>query len=101
MTFEAPDAITVWPALTPPAVEVEMPGEPCVLTDVRLREALVAGVALWTGLEVVVAGFNGRAVVHPISDIAAFTLPYGTRVRRDGDRADGAPRFVKVRVGEK
>ena len=92
---DRPDAITVWPAPTPPAVEVEMPSEPCVLTDVQLREALAAGVALWTGLEVVVTGFNGRAVVHPISDITAATLPDGTRARRDGDR------FVKVREGEK
>lgn len=89
------------PAPTPPAEEVELPTEPCVLTDVRLREALVAGVALWTGLEVVAAGFNGLAAVHPVSDLTAFTLPDGIRARRDGEHADGRPRFIKVREGEK
>lgn len=78
-----------------PAVEeVELPTEPCVLTDVRLREALVAGAALWTGLEVVVAGFAGRAVVMRVRDLVAFTLPDGIRARRDGEHEDGTPRFV-------
>ena len=81
---------------TPPAVGVELPGEPCVLTDVQLREVLAAGVALWTGLEAVTTGFNGRAVAHSASDLTAFTLPDGTRSRRDGNHADGTPRFVKV-----
>ncbi|MCV7565088.1 hypothetical protein M3E78_005695 [Micrococcus luteus] len=80
----------------PHAEEVELPTEPCVLTDVRLREALVAGVALWTGLEVVAAGFNGLAAVHPVSDLTAFTLPDGIRARRDGDHPDGEPRFFKT-----
>lgn len=84
------------PAPTPPAEEVELPTEPCVLTDVRLREALVVGVALWTGLEVAAAGFNGLAAVHPVSDLTAFTLPDGIRARRDGERAGGEPRFVKT-----
>ncbi|MDO4240861.1 hypothetical protein [Micrococcus sp.] len=78
-----------------PAEEVELPGEPCVLTDVRLREALATGLALWTGLEVVAVGFDGCALVYPTWDITAFTLPDGTRARRDGDHADGGPRFVK------
>lgn len=85
------------PAPTPPAEEVELPGEPCVLTYVRLREALAAGVALWTGREVSVAGFDGRADIHSTSDLTAFTLPDGTRARRDGNHEDGTPRFVKVR----
>lgn len=84
------------PAPTTPAEEVELPTEPCVLTDVRLREALVAGVALWTGLEVVAAGFNGLAAVHPVSDLTAFTLPDGNRARRGGDHPDGEPRFFKT-----
>lgn len=88
------------PAPTPPAEEVDLPGVPCVLTDVQLREALAAGVALWTGLEVVVAGFDGRAVTHPAQDLTAFTLPDGTRARRDGDHADGTPRFVKVEADQ-
>ena len=33
---DRPDAITVWPAPTPPAVEVQLPGEPRRLTDVVL-----------------------------------------------------------------
>ena len=43
----------------------------------------------------VVSGFNGCASAHPAQDLAAFTLPDGTRARRDGER------FVKVREGEK
>mgnify|MGYP007131911221 CR=1 FL=1 len=89
------------PAPTPPAEEVELPGVPCALTDVRLREALAAGVALWTGREVVVSGFNGCASAHPAQDLAAFTLPDGTRARRDGEHEDGTPRFVKAGEGEK
>lgn len=95
-----PDALTVWPAPTPPAAEVEMPGVPCVLTDVQLRGALVAGLALWTGLEVVATGFNGHAAVYPTSDLTAFTLPDGTRVRRDGAHANGEPRFVKAQEAD-
>ena len=87
-------------AATPPAVGVELPGEPCVLTDVQLREVLAAGVALWTGLEAVTTGFNGRAVAHSASDLTAFTLPDGTRARRDGNHADGTPRFVKAGGGD-
>lgn len=34
-------------------------------------------------------------------DIFECTLPDGTRVRRDGERPDGEPRFVKVKEGEK
>ena len=80
---------------TPPAKEVELPDEPCVLTDVQIRETLAAGVTLWTGLEVVVAGSPGRAVVMRIRDLTAFTLPDGTRARRDGEHEDGRPRFVE------
>ena len=32
---------------------------------------------------------------------AIATLPDGTRARRDGEREDGEPRFVKVQEGEK
>ena len=83
------------PAPTDPAEEVELPGVPCALTDVQIREALAAGVALWTGLEVVVVGFNGRAVVMRVRELVTFTLPDGTRGRRDGNHEDGTPRFVK------
>ncbi len=41
------------------------------------------------------------ARVCQTTHIAAFTLPDGTRARRDGEHADGTPRFVKVREGEK
>ena len=86
--------------LTPnhPAVEeVDLPSEPCVLTDVQLRD----GVALWTDLVAVATGFNRRAVTIPNNDLAAFTLPDGTRARRDGEHEDGTPRFVKVGEEEK
>lgn len=79
------------PAPTPPAEEVELPSEPCVLTDVQLRD----GVALWTDLVAVATGFNRRAVTIPNNDLAAFTLPDGTRARRDGEHEDGTPRFVE------
>ena len=84
------------PAPTPPAEEVELPTEPCVLTDVQLRD----GVALWTDLVAVATGFNRRAVTIPNNDLAAFTLPDGTRARRDGEHEDGTPRFVKVQVDD-
>ena len=35
------------------------------------------------------------------SEFTDLTLPDGTRIRRDGDRPDGTPRFVKVQEGEK
>nr|DAT11702.1 MAG TPA: hypothetical protein [Caudoviricetes sp.] len=80
---------------TPPAKEIELPGASCALTDVQFRGALAADLALWTGLEVVVVGFNGRAVVMRVRELVTFTLPDGTRGRRDGDHEDGTPRFVK------
>ena len=91
------------PAPTPPAEEVELPGEyPAHLLDARGWDderfaymALDAG-GHWCGVDQ-----EGVARAWPIRWIAAFTLPDGTRARRDGDHADGKPRFVKVREGEK
>ena len=94
---DRPDAITVWPAPTPPAEEVELPTEfGAVITDVED----------WNGATYDRLAFLGLAFedsvdkVHP-DELTAFTLPDGTRVRRDGEYENGEPRFVKVREEEK
>lgn len=99
---DRPDAVTVWPAPTPPAVEVEMPGKhPAHITDVgSTRGDVYSYMALdrhgdWCGVNSH-GEFGALAPRH----LAAFTLPDGTRARRNGEHADGAPRFIKVREGE-
>ena len=91
------------PAPAPPAEEVELPGEhPAHLLDARGWDderfaymALDAG-GHWCGVDQ-----EGVARAWPTRWIAAFTLPDGTRARRDGDHANGKPRFIKVQEGEK
>lgn len=73
-----------------PAEVVELPtGFGDVITDVK--------VAALTFPRMV---FDGRrwcseGAVRGSGAILAFTLPDGTRARRDGEHADGTPRFVK------
>lgn len=92
------------PAPTPPAEEVELPGEhPAHLLDVEGEDGDVcAYMALdrhgdWRGVDQ-----DGVPRGWIWEDIAACTIPEdGTRARRDGDRPDGEPRFVKAQEGEK
>ena len=81
------------PAPTPPAEEVELPTEfGAVITDVEvdLGETVRLDCMVWTGR---------RWTYHYYSAAPEFvltcTLPDGTRARRDGERADGTPRFIK------
>ena len=86
------------PAPTPPAEEVELPTEhPAHITDVETEHcARCAYMALdrdgdWCGVD-----RQGVLRDWVPRDITAFTLPDGTRARRDGEHEDGTPRFVKV-----
>lgn len=93
---DRPDALTVWPAPTPPAAEVELPGEPRRLTDVVLSGGETTAEATWTGAVLLYARhpLATSLVVAPADQIEQWTLD-GTRAHRDGDR------FVKVWEGEK
>lgn len=96
---DRPDALTIWPAPTPPAEEVELPGEfGAVITDVEadFGETTRLDRMVWTGRH-----WTYRDYSTVPEFLAAFTLPDGTRARRDGEREDGRPRFVKVREEEK
>ena len=89
--------------LTETAEEVELPGErPAHLLDVEITgRAKCVHMELdrygyWIGVDQ-----EGYPRQWPLRWIAAFTLPDGTRARRDGEHEDGEPRFVKVQEGEK
>lgn len=87
------------PAPTPPAEEVELPAEfGAVITDVEadLGETVRLDRMVWTGRRWAYKYHSATA-----GFITSCTLPDGTRARRDGDRADGTPRFVEVQKGEK
>lgn len=91
------------PAPTPPAEEVALPTEhPAHITDVEHTGGIVcAYMALdnagdWCGVST-----QGLFCDWSPHELAAFTLPDGTRARRDGKREDGTPRFVKAQEGEK
>ena len=89
--------------LTETAEEVELPSEhPAHLTDVEdLGGDVCAYMALdnvgdWCGVST-----HGRFCDWRPHNLAAFTLPDGTRARRDGWHEDNTPRFVKAGEGEK
>lgn len=100
---DRPDALTIWPAPTPPAEEVELPSEhPAHITDVETDGGHVSAyMALdvdgdWCGVST-----TGLFLDRRPQDLAAFTLPDGTRVRRDGEHEDGTPRFIQAQEEEK
>ena len=90
------------PAPTPPAEEVELPGEPRLLTDVVLSGGEEIAQATWTG-DVLLYARHPLAttlVVAPADQIEQWALD-GARARRDGEHEDGTPRFFKVGEEEK
>ena len=95
---DRPDAVTVWPAPTPPAEEVELPGEPRRLTDVVLSGGEKIAEAAWTGAVLLYARhpLATSLMDAPADQIEQWTLD-GTRARRDGERPNGEPRFVKTK----
>lgn len=85
------------PALVPPAEEVEPPTEfGAVIRDVEVEGGNMGTRMVCDGGGYCIAGRR-----FLMRQITAFTLPDGTRARRDGEHEDGTPRFVKVREGEK
>ena len=89
------------PAPTPPAEEVELPAEfGAVITDVEIDEELEHD-TIGRLIRVGCCWYDDDENNWVTADLAAFTLPDGTRARRDGEREDGEPRFVKVQEGEK
>ena len=91
------------PAPTPPAEEVELPGE---FGDVILNprwgtRSYARAVHLGEGVWAAEVTPGADVYTHLARDLRSATLPDGTRARRDGEREDGEPRFVKVQEGEK
>ena len=91
------------PAPTPPAEEVELPGE---FGDVILNprwgtRSYARAVHLGEGVWAAEVTPGADVYTHLARDLRSATLPDGTRARRAGDHEDGTPRFVKVREGEK
>ena len=85
-------------AATPPAVGVELPGE---FGDVILNprwgaRSYARAVHLGEGVWAAEVTPGADVYTHLAHDLAAFTLPDGTRTRRDGKHGDGRPWFVKV-----
>lgn len=79
------------PAPTPPAEVVELPTEfGAVITNVEDNNGQTYDRMLFDG-----TCYCHKGMARALEDVWAFTLPDGTRARRDGDSADGTPRFVK------
>lgn len=98
-----PDALTIWPAPTPPAEEVDLPTE---FGDVILNprwgaRSYARAVHLGEGVWAAEVTPGADVYTHLAHDLAAFTLSDGTRVRRDGKHEDGTPRFIQAQEGEK
>lgn len=83
---------------TTPAEEADLPTEfGDVLLDPRwgarsYARALHLGEGVWAAE--VTPGAD--VYTHLTRDLTAFTLPDGTRARRDGKHEDGTPRFIKA-----
>ena len=99
---DRPEAVTVWPAPTPPAEEIALPTEhPAHITDVetshgtRCAYMALDRQGLWIGVNQ-----DGEFRLCRHTGLVAFTLPDGTRARRDGDHEDGTPRFIKVQEAQ-
>lgn len=90
-------------ATTPPAVEVEMPTEfgAVILDPIWSTRGYTRAVHLGEGVWAAEITPGADVRTYLLRDLTSATRPDGTRVRRVGERADGAPRFVKVQVGEK
>ena len=86
------------PAPTPPAEEVEWePQFGDIITDVEVAYGEIVRLdrMVWTGWRWT---YQDHSTVPKF--IIAFTLPDGTRARRDGEHEDGTPRFVKVEADQ-
>lgn len=81
------------PTPTDEEVEVALPTEfGAVITNVEVdfEETVRLDSMVWTGLRWTYKDYSTTTKL-----ILAFTLPDGTRARRDGQYEDGTPRFVK------
>ena len=88
---------------TPPAEEVDLPTE---FGDVILNprwgaRSYARAVHLGEGVWAAEVTPGADVYTHLAHDLAAFTLPDGTRARRDGKHDDGTPRFIQAQEGEK
>ena len=87
-------------AIAPPAEEVDLPTE----FGASIRDVKVHGGEVNIGHKISVCGgtawVDDQGGLIPANYLTAFTLPDGTRARRDGEHEDGTPRFVKVEDGQ-
>lgn len=99
---DRPDALTVWPAPTPPAEEVELSDEfGAVILNPRWGvRSYTRAVHLGEGVWAAEITPGAQVYTHLVRDLRSATLPDGTRARRDGEHANGEPRFVKVQESD-